>query len=783
MNTAMNNDAEKLAAEIESLRELQVDYAGQISAINKAQAVIEFDLDGNILNANDNFLNAVGYTLAEVKGQHHSMFAEPEYARSAEYKAFWAKLKKGEFDSGEYKRLGKGGKEIWIQASYNPIFDANGNPFKVVKYASDVTAQKLESANFKGQIEAINKAQAVIEFNMDGTIITANDNFLSTMGYSLDEVVGQHHSMFAETAYANSIEYKRFWEKLNQGDYDAGEYRRFGKNNKEIWIQASYNPILNMNGEPYKVVKFATDVTEQKRSTANFEGQIAAISKLQAIIEFELDGTIITANENFLSTMGYSLDEIRGKHHSMFADAAYANSAEYKAFWQKLNRGEYDAGEYLRYGKGGKEVWIQASYNPILDMNGEPYKVVKFATDITTQKDAQSQIQDLINSASQGDLSKRIDAEEYSGFIKNLSNGINQLIDAMVGPLHECIRVVKSLSDGNLTQQMSGDYSGEFADLSNSVNTTVQNLQQMVGDILTATAAIAAGAAEISEGNNNLSQRTEEQASSLEETAASMEELTSTVQQSATNAQHASTLAADARGEAEKGGNVVNNAITAMAEINNSSKKIADIITVIDEIAFQTNLLALNAAVEAARAGEHGRGFAVVASEVRNLAGRTADSAKEIKHLIKDSVQKVDEGSSLVNESGETLQAIVNAVKKVSDIIAEIAAASQEQSTGIQQVNQAVTAMDEMTQKNAALVEEAAASSELLDEQSRSMDKLMKFFTVDDSILEAVRSGQKQSKSEPGSSLKPAANGASATKASAPRAPVAAAQADEWENF
>ena len=239
--------------------------AGMLEAINKVQAVIEFDLDGTIRQANGNFLNAVGYSLDQVQGRHHSMFVEPAQAASHDYRAFWDKLGRGEFDAGQYKRIGAGGREIWIQASYNPILDATGRAFKVVKYATDITAQKLATANFEGQIAAINKAQAVIEFDMGGNILSANENFLAAVGYRADQIVGRHHSMFVEAALAQSLEYRMFWEKLGRGEYDAGQYKRYGAGGREIWIQASYNPILDLNGAPFKVVKYATDITEQKR--------------------------------------------------------------------------------------------------------------------------------------------------------------------------------------------------------------------------------------------------------------------------------------------------------------------------------------------------------------------------------------------------------------------------------------------------------------------------------------------------------------------------------------
>ena len=238
------------------------------------------------------------------------------------------------------------------------------------------------------ELQALGRSHAIIEFEPDGTIIHANRNFLDVMGYALDEIVGKHHSMFAEPHYARSSEYEDFWARLRRGEFSSAEYRRFGKGGKEVWIQASYNPVLDENGQVLKVIKVATDVTEQKRRHAYFDGQVKAIGKSHAVIEFDMDGTIVSANENFLATMGYRLEEIVGKHHSMFVTADYAQSKEYEDFWAKLRAGEYFSAEYQRIGKGGQEVWIQASYNPILDMNGDPFRVVKFATDISGQMKA-----------------------------------------------------------------------------------------------------------------------------------------------------------------------------------------------------------------------------------------------------------------------------------------------------------------------------------------------------------------------------------------------------------
>ena len=233
--------------------------------------------------------------------------------------------------------------------------------------------------------EALDRVQAIIEFELDGTVVSANENFLRLFGYEVNEVVGHHHRMFCEPAYVESDAYAAFWKKLGRGEFHAAEFKRLAKDGREIWLQASYNPVLDSDGKPVRVVKFATDVTASKLQIAEYEGKIRAIERAQAVIEFELDGTVITANENFLDIFGYSLDEVVGKHHRIFCDPGYAESLEYARFWQKLGRGEYEADEYKRVTRDGAEVWLQASYNPIFDVEGRPLKVVKFASDITVE--------------------------------------------------------------------------------------------------------------------------------------------------------------------------------------------------------------------------------------------------------------------------------------------------------------------------------------------------------------------------------------------------------------
>jgi methyl-accepting chemotaxis protein len=393
------------------------DALAQAAAIRKSQAVIEFKLDGTIITANENFLGAMGYSLAEIQGRHHSVFVDPATRDSADYREFWARLNRGEFQAAQYKRIAKGGRNVWIQASYNPILDAKGKPIKVIKFATDITEQKIRNMEDAGKIAAMSRAQAVIEFNMDGTVITANDNFLKTMGYSLPEIEGRHHSLFVTPEDRGSAGYREFWADLNRGNYQAAEYKRLGKHGREVWILATYNPILDDTGKPFKVVKFATDVSAQKLKAADNDGQIAAIRKSQAVIEFNMDGTIRSANQNFLDAMSYSLIEIQGKHHSMFVQPEERNSAAYRTFWESLNRGQYQAGEYKRIASGGREVWIQASYNPILDLDGKPFKVVKYATDITAQAMARKKAERaraLIDQVAEGSQSMSTSIQEIS---------------------------------------------------------------------------------------------------------------------------------------------------------------------------------------------------------------------------------------------------------------------------------------------------------------------------------------------------------------------------------
>ncbi|QBC33264.1 methyl-accepting chemotaxis protein [Pandoraea sp. XY-2] len=557
---------------------------------------------------------------------------------------------------------------------------------------------QMEQQELQAVSAALNRVQAVIEFDLQGQILHANENFLQTVGYQLDEIRGQHHRIFCESDYVASGAYRDFWAKLGRGEFDAGEYKRIGKGGREVWIRASYTPVFDAHGTAYKVIKFATDITADRARQAEFEGKVRAMDLAQAVIEFDLDGTVIAANDNFLTTLGYSLDEIRGKHHRMFCEADYAASPTYRDFWGKLNRGEFDAGRYKRIGRGGREVWIQATYNPILDASGRPYKVVKFATDITQQVELEASVKrraeddqrkvalllDTVNRAAAGDLTGEI-AVAGEDPIDQLADGIRHMMDDLRGVIG---KVVKS----------AGEFSGASRDIADRANTV-------------ATGAQALGA-------------------TVEEMNASIEELTASINSIADNTKGADQLAKATQQEAETGARAIARSVEAMELINKSSEDISEIVKVIGEIAGQTNLLAFNAAIEAARAGEHGLGFSVVADEVRKLAERSSQATKEISKLINESTKRVAQGSDVSRQAGEAFEKIVGGVSRTTQAISEISCAAEEQLVAAREVSLAIQHVAEETEKSAGACETIAQATTGLNHGAQDLDRTVSRFKV-----------------------------------------------------
>ena len=521
------------------------------------------------------------------------------------------------------------------------------------------------------------------------------------------------------------------------------------------------NPVVGADGERLGTVVEWADLTAERNAeqaerkqreiqeqyaTENLRIKLALDSSTTATSVSDADNKVIYLNKAALELFS-GIEKDWQKTHPGFSSRALIGQslADFlppgqlaKTYTQELKSPIEIEGEIA-----GRNLHLITG--PVYDESGSYQGRVTQWVDRTVELGMEDEVESIVAAARSGDLAGRLVLEGKSGFFKHLSIGINALLDDLAGVFGGLSKSLSAMSQGDLTHPLLGDFKGEFGRIKNDLNNTLLHVSKIVAELREATDSVNVASNEISAGNTNLSARTEQQASSLEQTAASMEELTSTVRNNADNAQQANQVATSARQLAEQGGEVVSRAVMAMDQINTSSNKIAEIIGVIDEIAFQTNLLALNASVEAARAGEQGRGFAVVATEVRNLASRSAGAAKEIKELIGDSVNKVHAGAELVNESGSTLGEIVAGVKKVGDIVAEIAAASAEQAAGIDQVNQAVTNMDEMTQQNAALAEETSAASVSLYEKAQSMQQTIAFFSVSNDLEQVLAQQPQQS--------------------------------------
>lgn len=744
------------------------ELTGQAEAIGKSMAVIEFELDGTILTANDNFTATVGYSLAEIQGQHHRMFVEPEYSKSAGYTEFWQSLARGEYQAGEYKRLGKGGKEIWIQASYNPILDGNGNPFKVVKYATDITAQKLQSADFEGQLSAIGKSQAVIEFELDGTILTANENFTSTVGYSLAEIQGQHHRMFVEPEYSKSAEYAAFWQSLARGEYKAAEYKRIGKGGKEIWIQASYNPIFDLNGNPFKVVKYATDITAEVQQRVRNK-QLAALGAMVAemptnVIMADKDLRITYANPASIKQLTalqqylpVPVSELVGQNIDVF----HKNPAYQRGMLANPDNLPHQA--QIQVGPETLDLLVSA----VKDADGNylgPMVTWEVITEKLRTENEMVRVQNMMDNIPINVMMSNTDFEivymnpaSYNT-LKQIEHLLPAKTDEIVGqkidifhknpemqrrivsdPSNLPHRAKIALGEETLDLLVSAitDKDGKFigpmitwdvitaqVELANEFEREVKGVVQVVTSSATemqaSSKSMAATTEETSRQAQVVAAASEEATKNVETVSSAAEELSASISEIANHVQEASRMTSQAVEEADRTNVTIN-------DLGESSNEIGQVVKVITSIAQQTNLLALNATIEAARAGEAGKGFAVVANEVKELARQTAKATEEISQKIAaiqsatggaaTAIESIGERISKINEIATTIAGAVEeqtaATNEISRNVAEAAKGTSEVSSNISSVSQAA---DEGGRGAADIL---AAADSLAQESSR----------------------------------------------------------------
>lgn len=655
-------------------------YSQQLSVLTEYSGVLQLSADGFVIAINKVLLDILGYSEAEALGQpYEKLFGGAAFMQANNSQ--WSVIKQGA-PLQTLQCLNKNGQTVWLKARYQPILNRQGELLHVEQYSVDVTAEHAfrAHADLLNMVVNENNIAATVT-DPEGRVIFVNKGFTELTGYRFDEIKGKKPGELLQGEYSAPETVQAIRDALKQQAAIECEIINYTKAGTPYWINLKINPVFDEHGMLIKYVSLQSNIDEVKLKTLETNARLAAISKSMAIIELGLDGHVLTANENFCDTCGYTLEEIAGQHHSLFVSEDVKETEEYQQFWQKLNRGEFDTGQYERIHKNGSHFWLQASYNPVFDLYGNPIKVVKFAMDVTASVKqshalgrAVDEIQNLVMAAKACDISNRLNQTSDVNEIRTLYDGVNMLVDNM--------------SEVILHLEEAGD-------------------------------TIGAVAHQISEGNGDLAERTDQQLDQIEDTAQKMDKLASTIWENAENAKTASGFATEASDVAVKGGDMVADVINTMAIINDSSRKIEDIISVIDGIAFQTNILALNAAVEAARAGDQGKGFAVVAGEVRNLAQRSADAAKEIKSLISDSVTNVQEGVRLVQDAGITMEHTVNAVKRVTKVIGEITENSFEQGLSVAQLNNMVSNMKIIGQQNNDLVKRIANSvGQLLRESS-----------------------------------------------------------------
>lgn len=617
------------------------DMKGWINALNRAQAIIEFHLDGTVITANDNFLKVVGYSKEDIIGKHHKIFCDPEEANSPEYKLFWDKLNHGDYQAGEFRRIGKSGKEIWIIASYNPILNESGTPYKVVKVATDITASKAE---LKVRTDIMNLTSIVSESNLRGDILTVNEKFCQVSKYSKEELIGKPHNTTRHPDMPKEV-FKELWSTIGRGHIFRGVVKNRAKDGTPYYVDAVIAPIMGENGKPKKYLGVRYDITEIEIERQNMRGIFRAIDSAYAFIEFDTEGNVVKANKIFQDVMEYTSSDLVGKHHRIFCDKETVNSVEYSHFWPDLKSGKAKSGIFKRVNRSGKILWLQAVYSPVTDETGRVVKVVKIATDVT---DRQKMIQ--------------------------------------------------------------------------SIEETASSLSAASSELTATATQMSATASKTNQESQSAASASEEVAAGVQTVATNVEEMVASIKEIARSTNESSQMAKTTMQKAQESNATV-------LKLGVSSQEIGDVIKVISSIAQQTNLLALNATIEAARAGEAGKGFAVVANEVKELAKQTAKATNDITNKI----------GAIQNDTKSAVEAIggiSQAVEKLNGIAGVIAAAVEEQTATTNEISRVVIQSKQGvesiagTVKNVSLAatESTAASAQTLS-ASKELSQLAERLT------------------------------------------------------
>jgi methyl-accepting chemotaxis protein len=678
------------------------DLIGQLAAINRSQAVIQFDLSGNILSANDNFLTLMNYNRENLIGQHHRILCDPAFTRSASYGQFWKDLSNGDYQAGEFMRVKSDGALVWIQASYDPIYGPDGELRSIVKFAMDVTAARTATSELESMVTANNRAMLVVEFDTKGNILSANDKFLALMECDLDELVGKNHRVLVRKDQAASQEYRKFWEGLRLGRTEDGLFRLITPGGREVWVQSTFAPIMGLDGKPVKIAKYGTDLTEERARNVEYEGKVQAIARSQAVIEFDTNGIILSANEKFLTLMGYRADEVVGKHHRILCPPDLAASPDYGQFWNNLTRGEFQWGEYERKTKSGASVFLQATYNPILDQDGNPVKIVKFATDITQTRLRNAEFESKVNAIDRGQAVIEFDLEgNVRSANENFLRVMGYSMREIIGQHHSMFCTpdfIRSQTYRDFWIALrKGEYQqGRFHRLGKfgrdiHIQATYSPLLDLHGN----PSGIIKYAHDVA-AQVNLELQI---CSKAEAMAATVTTLGASINQINTSTNQSLSLANVTKDNANEGFDALNNAITAIELIQKSSVEISNIVKVIGEIANQTNLLAFNAAIEAARAGEHGVGFSVVADEVRKLAERSSNAAQEISKLMGESSSRVNMGTERSTTARKAFERIVESVLQTSTSIETISNSARNQEEVSRKVMEMIGQLSTATQQ------------------------------------------------------------------------------------